>query len=148
MPIYCDFSLKFRILRARTRGMDGETEAVRWLVGEGPESWSHQLPASSQGPGDAEVSDAPPPNLTQSSGGVGSIVDRKRIALELTLHAGKRWMLPVLDLDPAIRPAAAVDALAVLGNHTLQSRQAGVPEQVRADLALLEWRFISARSSE
>jgi len=26
----------------------------------------------------------------------------------------------------------------VLGNHALQSEQAGVPEQVRADLALLE----------
>jgi hypothetical protein len=27
-----------------------------------------------------------------ASGGVGSIVDRKRSALELILHAGKRWM--------------------------------------------------------
>ena len=47
-------------------------------------------------------------------------------------------MLPVLDLDPTIGPAAAIAALAMLGDHTLQPHQAGVPEQVRADLALLE----------
>ena len=29
-------------------------------------------------------------------------------------HAGKRRMPPVLDLDPAIGPAAAIDALGVL----------------------------------
>ena len=70
------------------------------------------------------------------------------MASELILHAGERWMLPVLDLDPSIRPAAAVGTLAVLANHALQAHQAGVPEQVRADLALLGRRFISARSSE
>jgi hypothetical protein len=57
-------------------------------------------------------------------------------------------MLPILDLDPVPEPAAAVGTLAVLANHALQAHQAGVPEQVRADLALLEGRFISARSSE
>jgi hypothetical protein len=57
-------------------------------------------------------------------------------------------MLPVLDLDPVPEPAAAVGTLAVLANHALQAHQARVPEQVRADLALLEGRFISARSSE
>jgi hypothetical protein len=38
-------------------------------------------------------------------------------------------MLPVLDLDAAIKPAAAVGVLAVLGNHALQPHQAGVAEQ-------------------
>src|SRR4029077_3746668 len=51
---------------------------------------------------------------------------------ELILHPAERRMLPVLDFDPAIGPTAAVDALAVLGDHALQSNQAGVPEQVRA----------------
>jgi hypothetical protein len=45
-------------------------------------------------------------------------------------------MLPVLDLDPAIGPAAAVPALAVLGDHAFEPHQASVP--VGADLALLE----------
>jgi hypothetical protein len=41
----------------------------------------------------------------------------------------ERRMLPVLDLDAAIKPAAAVGVLAVLGNHALQPHQAGVAEQ-------------------
>ena len=45
-------------------------------------------------------------------------------------------MRAVLDLDPAIEPAAAI--LAVLRNQSLQSHHAGVAEQVRADLILLE----------
>jgi hypothetical protein len=57
-------------------------------------------------------------------------------------------MLPVLDLDPVTESTAAVGALAMLGDHALKAHQAGMPEQVRADLSLLEWRFISARSSE
>ena len=57
---------------------------------------------------------------------------------ELILNPAERGMLPVLDLDPAIVPAAAVAALAVLGDHTLQPHQAGVPEQVLANLALFE----------
>ena len=47
-------------------------------------------------------------------------------------------MLPVLDLDPPIKPATAIDALAVLRHQPLQSHQAGVAEQVRPDLALFE----------
>jgi hypothetical protein len=42
-------------------------------------------------------------------------------------------MLPVVDLDPVPEPAGAM-----LGDHALQAHQAGVAEQVRADLALLE----------
>ena len=58
--------------------------------------------------------------------------------LELILHPAERRMLPVLDLDPVPEPAAAVGALAVLGDHALQSEQAGMPEQIGSDLALLE----------
>ncbi len=47
-------------------------------------------------------------------------------------------MLPVLDLDPVPEPAAAISAVAMLGDHPFQPHQAGVAEQVRADLALLE----------
>ena len=47
-------------------------------------------------------------------------------------------MFPILDFDPVPEPAAAIDALAVLRDHALQPHQAGVAEQVRADLALLE----------
>ena len=53
-------------------------------------------------------------------------------------------MLPVLDLDPAVEPAAAIEAVAVLRDQPLQPHQAGVPEQVRANLALLEWRSMDA----
>ena len=49
-------------------------------------------------------------------------------------------MFPVLDLDPVIAPAAAVGALAVLGDQALQPHQAGVAKQVRPDLALFKWR--------
>src|SRR6476646_1575805 len=57
---------------------------------------------------------------------------------ELILHPAERRMLPVLDLDPAIVPAAAINTLAVLRNHAFQPEQAGMPEQIRADFALLE----------
>ena len=40
----------------------------------------------------AGVSAAPPANVTQSSGGVGSIVE---LPLELIQHAAVGWMLPV-----------------------------------------------------
>jgi hypothetical protein len=36
-----------------------------------------------------------------------------RLLAELILHAAKRWMLPVLHLDPVPELAAAVAALAV-----------------------------------
>jgi hypothetical protein len=44
---------------------------------------------------------------------------------ELIHHPAKRWMLPVLHLDPAIKPAAAVRAIAVFRNQALQSPLAG-----------------------
>jgi hypothetical protein len=47
-------------------------------------------------------------------------------------------MLPVLDLDPAVEPAAAVRAFTVLRDQTFQPNQASVAKQVRPDLALLE----------
>jgi hypothetical protein len=49
-------------------------------------------------------------------------------------------MRPILDLDPAIEPATAVDALAVFRDQAFEAHQAGVPEQVRTDPALLERR--------
>ena len=53
-------------------------------------------------------------------------------------------MAPVLHLDPAVEPAAAVRALAVLRDQPLQPHQAGVAKQVRPDLALLERRQVDA----
>ena len=67
-----------------------------------------------------------------------------KASTELILHPAERRMLPVLDLDPAIGPAAAIGALAVLGDHALQPQQAGVPKQVRPDLALFEGREMDA----
>ena len=47
-------------------------------------------------------------------------------------------MLPVLDLDPMWRSAGAIWPVAMFRYQPLQSHQAGVSEQVLADLALLE----------
>ena len=49
-------------------------------------------------------------------------------------------MLAVLDLDPVRLPAGAVGAIAVLGNHSLESDQVCVTKQVRTDLASFERR--------
>ena len=38
-------------------------------------------------------------------------------------------MLPVLDLDPTIAPAAAIDALAVLGDEPLQTLKTVLDEE-------------------
>ena len=61
-----------------------------------------------------------------------------RADLKLIPHTGERWMRPMFDLDPAIEPAGAIAALAVFRNRAFEPHQAGVPEQVRTDLALLE----------
>jgi hypothetical protein len=53
-------------------------------------------------------------------------------------HPAERRMHPILNLDPAIEPAGAIEAVAMFRDQTLQAHQASVPEQVRADLALLE----------
>jgi hypothetical protein len=47
-------------------------------------------------------------------------------------------MLPVLDLDPAVRSTAVVWAVTVFRDKALQAHRTGMPEQVRTDLALLE----------
>ena len=62
---------------------------------------------------------------------------------ELIYHPAERRMAPVLDLDPAIEPAAAVRAVAMFRDQPLQPHQAGVPEQVRPNLALLERRQVN-----
>ena len=61
-----------------------------------------------------------------------------RAVSERILNPAERGMLLVLDLDPVPEPAAAISALAMLGDHPSQSHQAGVAKQVRADLALRE----------
>ena len=66
------------------------------------------------------------------------VAERLRGSTKLILHAAEGGVGSVLDLDPVPELAAAVGALAVLGNHALQSQQAGVPEKVRPDLALFE----------
>jgi len=53
-------------------------------------------------------------------------------------------MRPVLHLDPAIGAATTVDAVAMLRDQPFEAHQAGVTKQVRADLALLEWRQVDA----
>jgi hypothetical protein len=53
-------------------------------------------------------------------------------------------MLPVLHLDPMRRSAGAIRSVPVLRNQTLESEQARVPEQVRADLTLFEWCKVAA----
>jgi hypothetical protein len=55
----------------------------------------------------------------------------------LFLHPLHRRMLSVLHLDPVRRSAAAVRPVLVLRYQPLQAELAGLPEQVRADLALL-----------
>ena len=67
-----------------------------------------------------------------------------RRSSKLIHHPAERRMAPVLHFDPAVEPAATVRALAVLGDQPLQPHQAGVAKQVRADLALLEWRKVDA----
>jgi hypothetical protein len=44
----------------------------------------------------------------------------------------------VLDLDPIVRAACAVGTVPALRHKTLKPEIAGLPEQVRADLALFE----------
>ena len=48
-------------------------------------------------------------------------------------------MLPVLDLDPAIAPAASISALAMLRDQSFEAHQAGMSERLGTDLTLLAW---------
>src|SRR4051812_42880312 len=61
-----------------------------------------------------------------------------RLTNGCALECGVGFMLPVLDLDPSRRPAAAIGAVAVPGDQALQPHPAGMTEKVRADLALRE----------
>jgi hypothetical protein len=70
-----------------------------------------------------------------------------RRSSKLIHHPAKRRMLPVLDLDPAIGPATAIEAVAEFRDQALQPHQAGVPEQVRPDLTLLKRRKVDAVSA-
>jgi hypothetical protein len=53
-------------------------------------------------------------------------------------YSAKSRMRPVLHLHPPIRLPSSLRAVPVLAHQTLQPHQAGVPDQVQADLALLE----------
>ena len=55
----------------------------------------------------------------------------------LILNPAER-KLAVLDLDPMRRSSGAIGPVAMHGDHALQPHQAGMPKQVRADLALFE----------
>ncbi len=57
---------------------------------------------------------------------------------ERFLHPFDRRMTSVLHLDPVWRPSAAVRPILVLRDQALEPELAGLPEQVGADLALLE----------
>jgi hypothetical protein len=59
---------------------------------------------------------------------------------ELIRNATHGGVLPVLDLDPMVTPAAAIGALAMLRDQALQPHPTGRLEQIGADLALLEGR--------
>jgi hypothetical protein len=47
-------------------------------------------------------------------------------------------MLPVLHLDPAVKAASTIAAVAMFRHQPLQPHQAGMPKQIRPDLALFE----------
>jgi hypothetical protein len=65
--------------------------------------------------------------------------------LSESLHyPAERRMAPVLDLDPTIEPAAAVGAVTVLTDQPFEAELAGMTEQIRPDLALLERRDVDA----
>ena len=55
-------------------------------------------------------------------------------------HPAHRRMLPVLHLEPMLRPAALIWPVATLRHESLQPHAAGGARQVRPDLALLERR--------
>jgi hypothetical protein len=57
-----------------------------------------------------------------------------------SLYSLHRRVLAVLHLDPIGASPAAIGAIDALGDQTLKPHIAGSPEQVGADLALLEWR--------
>ena len=67
-----------------------------------------------------------------------------RRSSKLIHHPAKRRMLPVFVLDPVRRSSRTIWSVAVFRNQTLQPHQAGMPEQVRADLAPLERRQMDA----
>ncbi len=77
------------------------------------------------------------------TGAIGGCQDIRRVlrgSPVAVLGAIERWMFAVLDLDPVRLPAGAVGAIAVLGNHSLESDQVCVTKQVRTDLASFERR--------
>ena len=56
-------------------------------------------------------------------------------------HAAHRRMLPVLHLDPVLRPAPLIGTVAALRDRALQPELARLAEKVRSYLALLKWIY-------
>jgi hypothetical protein len=56
----------------------------------------------------------------------------------------KAGCCPILHLYPTIEPAAAVGAVTVLTDQPFEAELAGMTEQIRPDLALLERRDVDA----
>jgi hypothetical protein len=62
----------------------------------------------------------------------------QRSDCQLVFHSAHRRVLAVLDFDPVFRPSGAIAAVRTLRHQTLKSHVARRPEQVGADLTLLE----------
>jgi len=54
------------------------------------------------------------------------------------LHTIESLVLPVLDLDPVLRPPGLIGPVAMLRDEALQPELASLAKQVRPDLALFE----------
>ena len=54
------------------------------------------------------------------------------------LHPIEGVVLPVLDLDPVLRPAGLIGPIAMLRDQTFEAKLAGLAKQVRSYLALFE----------
>jgi len=63
---------------------------------------------------------------------------------DLIKRPAERWMLPVLVLDPVRRSTRTIRPVAVFRDQPFKPHQAGMPEQVGTNLALLEWRQVDA----
>ena len=74
----------------------------------------------------------------------GTLCASARAVSERILNPVERGMLPVLLGDPAAEPTGAIGARRGAWKPAPPAPSAGVAEQVRANLALLEWRKVDA----
>jgi hypothetical protein len=73
-----------------------------------------------------------------------SVGQAAQFCLEPIPHPAERRMRLVLDLDPAVEAAAAVQAVAMFADQPFQAHETRMAKQLRADVALLEWRQMDA----